>query len=118
MLTRLDEDAANCAYELTFLFAAAVSFVYVVLIKRDRLVPKLEAPKYVGAVFETAGQFAYIYAIADEDHVMYAAPIISAYCVASVLWSRLFLKEKLSRKHYLMVFLVVIGIIILGILDI
>ena len=118
VLTRLDEDAANCAYELTFLFAAVVSFVYVVLIKRDRLVPKLEAPKYVGAVFETAGQFAYIYAIADEDHVMYAAPIISAYCVASVLWSRLFLKEKLSRKHYLMVFLVVIGIIILGILDI
>lgn len=118
VLRALDEDSANCAYELTFLFAAVVSFVYVVLIRRDRLVPKAEAPKYVGAVFETAGQFAYIYAIADEDHVMYAAPIISAYCVASVLWSRLFLKEKLSLKHYLMVLLVVIGIIILGILDI
>lgn len=118
VLRTLDEDSANCAYELTFLFAAVVSFVYVVIIKRDRLVPKLEAPKYVGALFETAGQFAYIYAIADEAHVMYAAPIISAYCVASVLWSRLFLKEKLSLKHYLMVLLVVIGIVILGILDI
>lgn len=118
VLTTLDEDAANCAYELTFLFAAAVSFVYVVLIKRDRLLPKLEAPKYIGAVFETAGQFAYIYAIADEAHVMYAAPIISAYCVASVLWSRVFLKEKLSVKHYLMVLLVVAGIVILGVLDI
>ena len=92
-------------------------FIYVVLIRRDKLVPKLEAPKYIGAVFETAGQFAYIYAIADEAHVMYAAPIISAYCVASVLWSRLFLREKLSAKHYLMILLVVIGIIILGILD-
>ena len=45
-------------------------------------------------------------------------PIISAYCVASVLWSRLFLKEKLSWKHYLMIGLVVAGIVILGIYDI
>ena len=117
VLRELNEDSANCAYELTFFAAAVVCFIYVVLIRRDRLVPKLEAPKYIGAVFETAGQFAYIYAIADEAHVMYAAPIISAYCVASVLWSRLFLREKLSAKHYLMILLVVIGIIILGILD-
>ena len=44
--------------------------------------------------------------------------MISAYCVASVVWSRLFLKEKLSLKHYASVFLVVVGIVILGILDI
>ena len=117
VLRSLNEDSANCAYELTFFAAAVVCFVYVVLIRRDRLVPKLEAPKYIGAVFETAGQFAYIYAIADEAHVMYSAPIISAYCVASVLWSRVFLREKLSGKHYLMILLVVIGIVILGILD-
>ena len=59
------EASANVAYELTFLLAAVVCFIYVVLIKRDRLVPKMEAPKYLGAVCETAGQFAYIYAIAD-----------------------------------------------------
>ena len=105
------------AYELTFLLAAVVCFVYVVLIKRDRLVPKMEAPKYLGAVCETAGQFAYIYAIADEDHVMYAAPIISAYCAASVLWSRIFLREKLSWRHYLMLLLIVVGIVLIGILD-
>ena len=62
-------------------------------------------------------QFAYIYAIADEDHVMYAAPIIAAYCAASVLWSRIFLREKLSWRHYLMLVLIVIGIVLLGILD-
>ena len=118
VLTKLSEDSANCAYELTFLFAAAVSFVYVVLIKKDRLVPKMEGPKYLGAVCETAGQFAYIYAIGDEAHVALSAPIISAYCVASVVWSRLFLKEKLSWKHYLMIALVVAGIVTLGIFDI
>lgn len=117
MLTRLDPDAANCAYELTFLFAAVVSFVYVKFIRHDRFLPKREGPKYVGALFETAGQFAYIYAIADEDHVMYAAPIISAYCAASVLWSRIFLREKLSWRHYLMLLLIVVGIVLIGILD-
>ena len=117
VLTRLDPDAANCAYELTFLFAAAVSFIYVKCIRHDRFLPKREAPKYIGALFETAGQFAYIYAIADEDHVMYAAPIIAAYCAASVLWSRIFLREKLSWRHYLMLVLIVIGIVLLGILD-
>ena len=118
VLETLDEDAANAAYELTFLFAAVVSFVYVKLIRHDRFQPKREGPKYVGALFETAGQFAYIYAIADEDHVMYAAPIIAAYCAASVLWSRIFLREKLSWRHYMMLVLIVAGIVLLGILDI
>lgn len=118
VLRTLDEDSANCAYELTFLFAAVVSFVYVKLIRHDRFQTKREAPKYIGALFETAGQFAYIYAIADEDHVMYAAPIIAAYCAASVLWSRIFLREKLSWRHYLMLVLIVAGIVLLGILDI
>ena len=111
------EASANAAYELTFLFAAVVCFIYVVIIKRDRLIPKMEAPKYIGAVCETAGQFAYIYAIADTEHFAMSAPIISSYCAASVLWSRIFLKEKLSWKHYGMILLIVVGIAIMGVLD-
>ena len=118
VLETLDEGSANVAYELTFLFAAVVCFVYVVLIRRDRLIPKKEAPKYLGAVCETAGQFAYIYAIADTEHLAMSAPIISSYCAASVLWSRLFLKEKLSWKHYAMILLVVVGIAIMGVFDV
>ena len=49
---------------------------------------------------------------------MYAAPIIAAYCAASVLWSRIFLREKLSWRHYMMLVLIVAGIVLLGILDI
>ena len=90
----------------------------VVFIKKDRLLPKREAPKYIGAICETAGQFAYIYAIADTSHLAMSAPIISSYCAASVLWSRLFLKEKLSWKHYAMILLVVIGIAVMGVFDI
>lgn len=117
VLETLDEGSANCAYELTFLAAAVFCFIYVVLIKKDRLVPKMEGPKYLGAICETAGQFAYIYAIADTSHLAMSAPIISSSCAASVLWSRLFLKEKLSWKHYGMICLVVIGIAIMGIFD-
>ena len=117
VLETLDEGSANCAYELTFLAAAVFCFIYVVLIKKDRLVPKMEGPKYLGAICETAGQFAYIYAIADTSHLAMSAPIISSYCAASVLWSRLFLKEKLSWKHYAMICLVVIGIAIMGFFD-
>ena len=117
VLETLNEDSANVAYELTFLLAGILSFVYVVLIKKDRLVPKMEAPKYVGAVCETAGQFAYIYAIADTEHLAMSAPIIASYCAASVLWSRIFLKEKLSWKHYAMIALIVAGIAIMGVFD-
>ena len=117
VLETLDEDSANCAYELTFLVAAVVCFIYVVIIKKDRLVPKMEAPKYVGAVCETAGQFAYIYAIADTAHLAMSAPMISSYCAASVVWGRIFLKERLSWKHYVMIGIIVVGIAIMGFLD-
>ena len=118
VLEVLDEDSANVAYELTFLIVGALCAVYVLGIKKQKLIAREEAPKYTGAVFETVGQFFYIYALADSEHVAFAAPIISSYCVASVLWSRLFLKEKLSWKHYAMIAVVVAGIVILGILDI
>lgn len=118
VLEILDEDSANAAYELTFLAVGLVCAAYVLLVKKQKLTAKQELPKYVGALCETVGQFFYIYAIADTEHVAFAAPIISSYCVASVIWGRLFLKEKLSRKHYLSIAVVVLGIVIMGILDI
>ena len=118
VLETLNEDSANVAYELTFLIMGIVCAVYVLGIKKQKLIPRQEAPKYTGAVFETIGQFFYIYALADTEHVAFAAPIISSYCVASVLWSRIFLKEKLSLKHYLSILVVIAGVVILGILDI
>lgn len=117
VLETLNEDSANVAYELTFLIAGIGCLVYL-LIRREKFFVRQEAPKYIGACFETVGQLFYIYALADKEHVMFSAPIISAYCVASVLWGRLFLKEKLSWKHYSMIALVIVGIVILGVFDI
>lgn len=116
VLETLNEDSANVAYELTFLVAGIVSFVYTVIIKKQKLLPKAEGPKYVGAAFETAGQLAYIYALASGESAL-AAPIIASYCMVSVLWSRLFLKEKLSWKHYTCILVTFAGILIMGIFD-
>ena len=116
VLETLNEDSANVAYELTFLVAGIVSFIYTVIIKKQKLLPKAEGPKYVGAAFETAGQLAYIYALASGESAL-AAPIIASYCMVSVLWSRLFLKEKLSWKHYTCILVTFAGILIMGIYD-
>ena len=112
VLEKLNENTANVAYELTFLFLGIMAFFYVVVIKKEKLTVKRESPKFVAAIFETAGQFAYIFAV--SANAIAAAPVISSYCVASVLWSRIFLKEKLSIKHYAMIIICVIGIVILG----
>ena len=116
VLETLNEDSANVAYELTFLAAGIAAFVYTCVIKKQKLVPKMELPKYIGAGFEAAGQLAYIYALASGESAL-AAPIIASYCMVSVLWSRLFLKEKLSWKHYACIFVTFAGIVIMGIYD-
>lgn len=110
-------DSCNVAYELTFLFAGAVSLVYLLVVKKAKFKAELELPKYLGAICETVGQLFYIYALSDTEHVAMAAPIISSYCAVSVLWSRLFLKGKLSWKHYLSIAVIVAGIIIMGVFD-
>ncbi len=117
VLETLNEDSANAAYELTFLAAGLICGAYVLFGKKEKLTLRTEGPKLIGAVFETVGQFFYIYALADTAHVAMAAPIISSYCAASVLWSRIFLKEKLSWKHYLALICVFAGIVIMGVFD-
>jgi drug/metabolite transporter (DMT)-like permease len=69
--------------------------------------------KILAAVFETAGQFTYVYALGGVDAV--AAPILSSVCVVSLLLSRIFLKEKLSWKTYAFIAVVIIGILLLAV---
>lgn len=112
----MDEDVANVAYELTFLFMGVVAAIYVFVIKKQKFISfKDEAPKGIGAICETAGQFAYIYALSANP--VGAAPVICAYCVVSALWSSIFLKERLSWKHYASLVAVVAGIIIMGVAE-
>ncbi|MEG1528305.1 MAG: EamA family transporter [Clostridia bacterium] len=112
VLETMDENVANVAYELTFLTVGFIAFVVIVLFKKQRFTLKADLPKLFGGILETGGQFAYIFAIGANAIV--SAPIISSYCVLSVIWSRIFLKEKLSYKHYIAIFLTICGIVMLG----
>lgn len=47
-----------------------------------------------------------------------SATIIGSYCILSLLLSRIFLKEKLTLKQYIAIFLVICGIVILSVMDI
>lgn len=111
----ISEDNALIAYEYTFLIYSIITYIYLKK-KRVKLTIKNEKPKVIAAIFETIGQFFYVYAMSANSVI--TAPVIGSYCILSLLWSRIFLKEKLSKKHYLAISLVIIGIIILGILDI
>lgn len=115
-MSEASASSANVAYELTFFAAGVACFVYTVVIRKQRLTRKAECPKYLGAIFETAGQFTYIMALASGNAAL-ACPVISSYCMVSVLWSRLFLKERLSWKHYVCIGVTFAGILIMGIYD-
>ena len=113
ILETLDENVANVAYELTFLACGGIAAIYVFTIKRDKPTVKREFPKVVGAVCETAGQFAYIMALSKNS--VAAAPIICCYCALSVVWGAIFLKERLSWKHYIAIAITIAGIVLLGV---
>ena len=85
---------------------------YLVVIKKEKLKFSKEKPKLLAGVCETAGQFAYIFAIGENAIV--AAPLISSYCMFSVLWARLFLRERLVPKQYVSILVAVAGIVLLG----
>ena len=71
--------------------------------------------KGLAAVCETAGQLTYVYAMSGNGAI--AAPIISAVCVVSLLLSRIFLKEKLTRKQYMFISIIIVGILMLAVIE-
>ena len=109
------EAVANTSYELTFALFALVLFIFMKSKKvKFGSVPQ-HKDKILAAVFETAGQFTYVYALGGVDAV--AAPILSSVCVVSLLLSRIFLKEKLSWKTYACIAVVIVGILLLAVAE-
>ena len=109
------EAVANTSYELTFALFALILFIFMKAKKVEFGPVKQHKDKILAAVFETAGQFTYVYALGGVDAV--AAPILSSVCVVSLLLSRIFLKEKLSWKTYLFIGIVIVGILLLAVAE-
>ncbi|MBQ8197072.1 MAG: hypothetical protein IJZ73_03335 [Clostridia bacterium] len=105
--------AANSAFEFTFLLLAVFAFIWVKFVKKDKLFVKKNGALYIGGACETVGQIFYMVVMFADYSI--GMVIISAYCVLSVLWSRVFLKEKLSWRHYVTIAITIAGILLLGI---
>ena len=109
------EDVANTSYELTFALFALCLYIFM-KVKKVKFGPVPQhKDKILAAVFETAGQFTYVYALSGNGAI--AAPIISSVCIVSLLLSRIFLKEKLSWKTYAFIAVVIIGILLLAVAE-
>lgn len=109
--TDITDYAANSAFELTFFCLAIFAFIWIKFVKKDNIF-RGNKHLFFGGFCETVGQIFYMAVLFSDFSV--GMVIISAYCAISVLWSRIFLREKMSWKHYLMIALVISGIVILG----
>lgn len=112
-LKLISEDAALISYELTFFLVALSSYIYVRFIKKQPFFILKERVRTYAAILETTGQFFYVFALAGNAII--AAPLIAAHGIFSVILSRIFLKEVMSRGQYVMIAIVMFGIILLGI---
>ncbi len=106
---------ANVSYELTFALVGLILFVFMKLkgVKFGGMMEQKD--KALAAVCETAGQLTYVYAMSGNGAI--AAPIISGVCVVSLLLSRIFLKEKLTKKQYLFISIIIAGILMLAVIE-
>ena len=110
----IDEDMALISYEFTFLLYGIISYI-ILRAKKVKVRIKEEKTRLSAAIFETLGQFTYVFAI--SSHSVITAPIVACYSALSVLLSRIFLKEKISKLQYLALFLIFFSIIMLAILE-
>ena len=109
------EDVANTSYELTFALFALGLFLFMKAKKVKFGAVPMHKDKILAAIFETAGQFTYVYALSGNGAI--AAPIISSVCIVSLLLSRVFLKEKLTWKTYAFIAVVIVGILLLAVAE-
>lgn len=108
------ELVANVSYELTFAIVGLILFVFMKYKRVKFELPK-QKDKMIAAICETAGQLTYVYAMSGNGAI--AAPILSSVCVVSLILSRIFLKEKLTKKQYIFISIIIVGILMLAVLE-
>ncbi len=114
--TNLSAEQVIIAYSFIYGIIGVICAIIVKLKDKDYKYIKVKENKLklLGTLVETAGQYTYIYAFAFGDAAL-ASPYIAAYSVVTVILSRIFLKEKLSKKQYVLIALILAGMITLSI---
>ena len=103
---------------LGFVVVAICVWFYTLIIKKYKYNPfkKEELVRCGAATGETFGTMAFTFAVGISP--ILTAPITSSYCFVTIVLARIFLKERLTKKQYLSVAFLVIGIALLGVSEI
>ena len=112
----LSAEQVIIAYSFIYGIIGVICAIVVKFKERDYKYTKVKENKLklLGTLVETAGQYTYIYAFAFGDAAL-ASPYIAAYSIVTVILSRIFLKEKLTKKQYVLIGLILAGMITLSI---
>ena len=103
---------------LGFVVIAIFVWLYMLITKKCVYNPfqKTELTRCGAATCETLGTL--VFTIAVGISPILTVPIASSYCLVTIILARIFLKERLTRKQYMSLALVVVGIALLGISEI
>ena len=103
---------------LGFLMVGILVWLYMLVAKKYVYNPfkKTELTRIGAATCETLGTMAFTFAVAISP--ILTAPITSSYCLVTIILARIFLKERLTKKQYLSLALLLAGIALLGISEI
>ena len=101
-----------------FAVAAVFVWLYLLIVKKHVYNPfkKTELTRCYAGVGDTLGTMAFTFAVTLNP--ILTAPITSSYCIVTIILARIFLKEKLTKKQYLSLAILIIGIALLGISEI
>jgi drug/metabolite transporter (DMT)-like permease len=101
-----------------FALVAVFMWLHMRLVRKYRYNPfkKTEIVRCCAAVGETFGTMTYVFAVGSNP--ILTAPITSSYCLVTIVLARIFLKERLTRKQYLSLVFLVVGIALLAISEI
>ena len=101
-----------------FLVIGIFVWLYVLIVKKHVYNPlkKTELTRFGAATCETLGTLTFTIAVGISP--ILTAPITSSYCMVTIILAHIFLKERLTKKQYMSVAFVVVGIALLGISEI
>ena len=90
-------------------------WLYMLIVKKTAYNPfqDEELIRSGAAIGETGGAMTFLFASAINPRL--TAPVVSLYCLVTIVLARIFLKERLTKKQYLSLAFVIAGIALLGI---
>ena len=101
-----------------FTVAAIFVWLYLLFAKKYMYNPfkATELSRCGAGVGDTLGTMAFTFAVGISP--ILTAPITSSYCIVTIVLAHIFLKERLTKKQYLSLVFLVVGIALLGVSEI